>query len=156
MHPVKLHWEFIEAKLREMGFTSETVAAAAAAYAQEREAESRSHLNENLGDGSVKHSRAGAQGATNQDLTDFAGDVEEGNRELTKEEKRSIREKMKKLKLEGRLLPDSAMTTYFGKPAFHAYGNGNTRPASGGLIYGQYLKTHNIMPQSGENQPRNQ
>lgn len=36
VHPVKLQWEFIEAKLREMGFTSETVAAAAAAYAEER------------------------------------------------------------------------------------------------------------------------
>ena len=76
-------------------------------------------------------------------------------RELTREEKRSIREKMKKLKLEGRLLPDSAMTTYFGKPAFHTYGNGNVRPASGGLVYGQYLKTHNINPHSGDNKPEN-
>ena len=74
---------------------------------------------------------------------------------MTKEEARSIQEKMKKLKLDGRLLPDSAMTTYFGKPAFHAYGNGNTRPASGGLIYGQYLKTHNINPHSGDNKPEN-
>ena len=62
---------------------------------------------------------------------------------------------MKKLKLDGRLLPDSAMTTYFGKPAFHAYGNGNTRPASGGLVYGSYLKTHNINPHSGDNKPQN-
>ena len=74
-------------------------------------------------------------------------------RELTAEEKKSIREKMKFLKLEGRLLPDSSMTTYFGKPAFHAYGNGNTRPASGGVVYGQYLKTHNINPHSGNNKP---
>lgn len=74
---------------------------------------------------------------------------------MTKEEARSIQEKMKKLKLDGRLLPDSAMTTYFGKPAFHAYGNGNTRPASGGFIYGQYLKTHNINPHSGDNKPEN-
>ena len=62
---------------------------------------------------------------------------------------------MKKLKLEGRLLPDSAMTTYFGKPAFHTYGNGNVRPASGGLVYGEYLKTHNINPHSGDNKPEN-
>jgi hypothetical protein len=55
--------------------------------------------------------------------------------------------------LEGRLLPDSAMTTYFGKPAFHAYGNGNTKPTVGGLSYGAYLKTHNINPHSGDNQP---
>ena len=60
---------------------------------------------------------------------------------------------MEDLKLEGRLLPDSAMTTYFGKPAFHAYGNGNTRPTNGGLLYGSYLKTHNINPHSGDNHP---
>ena len=40
--PMQLQWQFIEVKLREMGFTSETVAAAAAAYAEEREMESRS------------------------------------------------------------------------------------------------------------------
>ena len=57
------------------------------------------------------------------------------------------------LRLEGRLLPDSAYTTYFGKPAFHAYGNGNTNPTNGGLSYGQYMKTHNINPHSGANQP---
>ena len=103
----------------------------------------------------MKQSRAGgaAEGAASQ----IAGETTIGAdglvRELTWEEKRSIREKMKKLKLEGRLLPDSAMTTYFGKPAFHAYGNGNVRPASGGLVYGQYLKTHNINPHSGDNKP---
>jgi len=42
---MQLQWEFIEAKLREMGYTDETVAAAARAYEAEREAESRSHLN---------------------------------------------------------------------------------------------------------------
>lgn len=26
-----------------------------------------------------------------------------------------------------RWLPDSSFTTYFGKPAFHAYGKGNTK-----------------------------
>jgi hypothetical protein len=29
----------------------------------------------------------------------------------------------------GRLMADSALTTYFGKPAFHAYGNRNINPA---------------------------
>jgi len=80
---------------------------------------------------SRKQSQTGGQA---KGPTDADGKTKE--RELTKEEKRSIREKMKKLKLDGRLLPNSAMTTYFGKPAFHAYGNGNVRPASGGLIYG--------------------
>jgi len=45
------------------------------------------------------------------------------------------------------------MTTYFGKPAFHAYGNSNVKPAQGGLIYGDYMKTHNINPHSGDNHP---
>lgn len=51
-------------------------------------------------------------------------------------------------------MADSALTTYFGKPAFHAYGNSNVHPAQGGLIYGDYLKTHNINPHSGDNNPR--
>ena len=57
---MQLQWQFIEDKLREMGFTSETVKAAAAAYAEEREMESRSRLNADLVDGmSMKQSRAG-------------------------------------------------------------------------------------------------
>jgi len=60
---------------------------------------------------------------------------------------------LKDLKLSSRWLPDSALTTYFGKPAFHAYGNGNTNPTVGGGIYGQYMKTHNITPHSGGNRP---
>jgi len=51
-------------------------------------------------------------------------------------------------------LPDSALTTYFGKPAFHAYGNGNSNPVNGGIIYGDCLKTHNINPHSGGNNPK--
>ena len=61
---------------------------------------------------------------------------------------------MKNLKLCSRWLPDSAMTTFFGKPAFHAYGNGNTNPISGGSIYGDYMKSHNINPHSGDNKPQ--
>lgn len=57
------------------------------------------------------------------------------------------------MKHTSRWLPDSAITTYFGKPAFHPYGNGNTNPAVGGTIYGQYMKSHNINPHSGGNQP---
>ena len=84
----------------------------------------------------MKHSRksgVAADGAGEGETTIGADGLV---RELTREEKQSIREKMKKLKLEGRLLPDSSMTTYFGKPAFHTYGNGNVRPTSGGLVYG--------------------
>jgi len=35
-----------------------------------------------------------------------------------------------------RWLPNSAFTTYFGKPAFENYGRGNVNPAIGGCIYG--------------------
>lgn len=51
-------------------------------------------------------------------------------------------------------MSDSAITTYFGKPTFHAYGNSNVQPFQGGLIYGDYMKTHNINPHSGENKPK--
>lgn len=52
-----------------------------------------------------------------------------------------------------RWLPDSAFTTFFGKPAWHAYGMGNTDPVYGGPIYGNYLLSHNINPESGVNKP---
>jgi hypothetical protein len=52
-----------------------------------------------------------------------------------------------------RWLPDSAFTTYFGKPAFHPYGNGNTNPAIGGVNYGNNLLTHNINAECGDHPP---
>ena len=52
-----------------------------------------------------------------------------------------------------RWLPDSAFTTYFGKPAFHAYGKGNVNPTVGGVNYGQNMLSHNINAESGENPP---
>jgi hypothetical protein len=57
------------------------------------------------------------------------------------------------MKTTGRWMPDSAITTYFGKPVFHAYGNGNTDPIVGGTVYGDYMKTHNVNPHSGSNRP---
>jgi len=60
---------------------------------------------------------------------------------------------MRELKLTSRWLPDSALTTYFGKPAFHAYGHANTKPSAGGAVYGQYLKTFNVNPHAGGNKP---
>jgi len=75
------------------------------------------------------------------------------NEPLTKAELQNVAMKTKELKMKGRLLSDSAITTYFGKPAFHAYGNANTHPTQGGLVYGDYLKTHNINPHSGTNEP---
>lgn len=52
-----------------------------------------------------------------------------------------------------RWLPDSAFTTYFGKPAFHAYGKGNVNPTVGGVNYGHNMLTHNINAECGENPP---
>lgn len=74
-------------------------------------------------------------------------------RELTSAERNNVQTKIKDLKMKGRLMPDSALTTYFGKPAWHTYGNGNVDPGQGGLIYGDYMKTHNINPHSGDNKP---
>lgn len=34
-----------------------------------------------------------------------------------------------------------------GKPVFHTYGNGNTSPATGGVLYGNYMLSHSIVPQ---------
>jgi hypothetical protein len=73
--------------------------------------------------------------------------------ELNDEQRAELAKKLKELKLSSRWLPDSAMTTYFGKPAFHAYGNANTNPAFGGAVYGQYMKTFNINPHAGGNKP---
>lgn len=35
-----------------------------------------------------------------------------------------------------RWLPNSAFTTYFGRPAFENYGRGNVNPPIGGCVYG--------------------
>ena len=47
-------------------------------------------------------------------------------------------ERLKKFYGTTRWLPNSAFTTYFGKPAFENYGYGNTNPVYGGLFYGNY------------------
>ena len=52
-----------------------------------------------------------------------------------------------------RWLPNSAFTTYFGKPAFENYGYGNTNPVYGGLFYGNYMLSHNMNPIDGANNP---
>lgn len=47
------------------------------------------------------------------------------------------------------MLPDSAIYTYFGKPVFFNYGNAHSNPVNPL----NKLKTHNINPHSGGNQP---
>lgn len=77
-------------------------------------------------------------------------------RKMTPAERKSANE-MKKRKSEflntTRWLPDSSFTTYFGKPAFHSYGKGNTNPTVGGINYGQNMLSHNINAECGENPP---
>ena len=79
--------------------------------------------------------------------------LEQQQRELTDEQRKELQDKMKELKLTSRWLPDSALTTYFGKPAFHPYGHANTNPSAGGAVYGQYMKTFNVNPHAGGNKP---
>ena len=55
-----------------------------------------------------------------------------------------------------RWLANSSFKTYFGKPVFANYGQGNVKPAYGGLMYGDYMKTHNIAPHEGANNPATQ
>jgi hypothetical protein len=52
-----------------------------------------------------------------------------------------------------RWIADSSFTTYFGKPAFHLYGRGNTNPAVGGITYGHNMLSHNINAECGDNPP---
>lgn len=79
--------------------------------------------------------------------------LEQQEKDLTDEQKKELREKLAALKLSSRFLPDSSITTFFGKPAFFNYGGVNTNPTTGGIVYGQYMKTHNINPHSGDNKP---
>lgn len=61
--------------------------------------------------------------------------------------------RIKKFNEQTRWLPNSAFQTFYGKPAFENYGMGNTHPIWGGLGYGDYLKSFNINPQRGDNNP---
>jgi hypothetical protein len=74
--------------------------------------------------------------------------------DVEEEERRKRQEaRIKKLHQTTRWLPNSAFTTYFGKPPFCAYGQGNTKPTVGGVMYGNYLATHNVGAQEGANNP---
>ena len=66
------------------------------------------------------------------------------------------KERIHELHKWARWLPDSAYQSYFGKPAFHAYGKNNTNPTVGGVVYGQYMLTHNVNPEHGQNNPKYQ
>jgi len=73
----------------------------------------------------------------------------EMRKNLTKEQQEEVDAKLRELKLTSRNLPDSSMTTYFGKPPFYAYGHANSIVVNENDKY----KTHNINPHSGGNKP---
>lgn len=72
---------------------------------------------------------------------------------MSKEERLEL-EKMEKEISISRWKPDTHTRSIYGKPIFHAYGKGNTNPTVGGVVYGQYMLTHNIHPESGDNVPQ--
>lgn len=63
------------------------------------------------------------------------------------------KERLKKMKNTTRWLPNTAFTTYFGKPTWGPYGYGNINPTNGGLIYGQHMLSHNVQPHRCSNNP---
>jgi hypothetical protein len=75
------------------------------------------------------------------------------NKESNKGPSKTQIERLKKFYNTTKWLPNSAFTTYFGKPAFENYGYGNTKPTYGGLFYGNYMLSHNINPMDGGNRP---
>ena len=61
-------------------------------------------------------------------------------------EQRELHKKVSDFNATTRWLADSAFTTYYGKPAFHAYGKGNRNPTNSN----QNLMTHNINAVTGK------
>ena len=66
-------------------------------------------------------------------------------RPMTAKEK-ALHQKQSDFNSTTRWLADSAFTTYYGKPAFHAYGKGNIKPVNPN----QKLMTHNINAVTGK------
>lgn len=63
------------------------------------------------------------------------------------------KQKVKEFVRDTRELPNTAFKTYFGKAPFETYGLANKNPMVGGVVYGQYMQTHNLNPQQGGNKP---
>lgn len=111
--------------------------------------------------GSVKSTKSKAELIKNannisDDFIDKEALLKQENRSKPKTDKNPTKSQVNRLKnfyYTTRWLPNSAFTTYFGKPAFENYGYGNTNPVYGGLFYGNYMLTHNINPIDGDNKP---
>ena len=100
-------------------------------------------------------------GETKVDYDEVKRKLNQGNmavaqplpKETQKGPSKSQINRLKKFYNTTRWLPNSAFTTYFGKPAFENYGYGNTNPVYGGLFYGNYMLSHNMNPIDGANHP---
>lgn len=98
---------------------------------------------------------------TNVDYDEVKRKLNQGNMVMAQDIEKPVKKgptksqinRLKKFYNTTRWLPNSAFTTYFGKPAFENYGYGNTNPVYGGLFYGNYMLSHNMNPIDGANHP---
>jgi hypothetical protein len=67
-----------------------------------------------------------------------------------------VKEFHKDLKNQSRYLSNTAFRKYFDRQCFENYGNQNVHHKGDGFVYGNYLKTYNINPHTGNNMPNNQ
>lgn len=53
-----------------------------------------------------------------------------------------------------REMPNTKFSSFYGKPIFEpTYGHKNTHFQYGGLLYGDYMLSHNVNPHRGSNKP---
>ena len=110
---------------------------------------------------STKQTKPNPLSDTNVDYDEFKKKLNQGNMLVAEPIRKTTRKgpsktqinRLKQFYNTTRWLPNSAFTTYFGKPAFENYGYGNTNPVYGGLFYGNYMLSHNMNPIDGANHP---
>lgn len=71
---------------------------------------------------------------------------------LSKKERKELERIEKEISV-SRWKPNTHTLSLHGKPIWHPYGQANRDPTVGGVVYGEYMLTHNINPHSGENKP---
>ena len=110
---------------------------------------------------STKQTKPNPLSDTNVDYDEVKKKLNQGNMLVAEPIRKTTRKgpsktqinRLKQFSNTTRWLPNSAFTTYFGKPAFENYGYGNTNPVYGGLFYGNYMLSHNMNPIDGANHP---
>ena len=110
---------------------------------------------------STKQNKGAALSETNVDYDEVKKKLNQGNMLVAEPIRKTTKKgptktqinRLKQFYNTTRWLPNSAFTTYFGKPAFENYGYGNTNPVYGGLFYGNYMLSHNMNPIDGANHP---